>query len=104
MHIGLNIILIHMYEYNDGHSRSGPHFGEEFGFIECRFRYTDSHKKYEFDQGGILECDKFALPANEQAIDRYGTVYGYINGSGLQKSRLLSWGRYSVATKEPPPY
>jgi len=98
-----NTKVIHMYEYNDGHSRSGPHFGEEFGFIECRFRYTDSHKKYEFDQGGILECDKFALPANEQAIDRYGTVYGYINGSGLQKKQVAILGQVLYGNKRTTP-
>nr|WMV64379.1 putative capsid protein [Uromyces fabae virus] len=72
-----------MYDYDDGHSSSGPHFGDHFDFHNGMFivptrRFTMDNEELQI----INEMPNY-MPMNEAEIKGYSRAKGYLNLTGV---------------------
>nr|WMV64383.1 capsid protein [Uromyces fabae virus] len=77
-----------MYSYDDGHSKSGSHFGDGFGFIKNRFIIPKGYRTTDVDEVMILENTKDNWFSDDVTVDGFKRYGGFLNCSGLTSKDL----------------
>jgi len=77
-----------MYDYNDGHSRSGNHFGDTFGFIKNRFIVPVGQHTTDLNDVYVLQNTKDNWFSDDATVDNFKNYFGFLNCSGLTSKDL----------------
>nr|QIP68055.1 coat protein [Erysiphales associated totivirus 6] len=94
----------HMYSYEDGHSRSGKSFGNEFGFKNNDFLIPYNHDYTNSDTTQIIVKSKDNWFSDEN-MERYlKKVSGYLNLSGFTNAEISILNHILVSPPRQTPF
>jgi len=81
-----------MYSYNDGHSTSGTHFGDHFGFVRGRYLRHDKFN-WAIHNSMYIKAEKPGLQDTDALIESLSAWKGHLNMTNLteEESALLDW-------------
>nr|UMQ74229.1 capsid protein [Helianthus annus leaf-associated totivirus 8] len=71
-----------MYEYDDGHSTSGTHFGDHFGFVNNKYMKPDGFHKLQHSFSHLRETP-LNLPESDSLIEDLSNWKGHINMTNM---------------------
>nr|QIP68047.1 coat protein [Erysiphales associated totivirus 2] len=92
------------YEYNDGHSKSGKKFGDNFGFKHNLFKVPGNIGRVEIDGETRLEpCDTWSS-LNDQSIDERSQALGHINCDNLTDTEIMLLNGYMTKKERMTPF
>lgn len=84
----ITVKVWHMYEYDDGNSKSGKSFGNEFGFKNKKFLIPMDFLRTSDDDDVVLIKAKSNHFESDVSVNNLKRLFGFLNGSGLSRREL----------------
>nr|ALO81042.1 truncated coat protein [Phakopsora pachyrhizi mycovirus] len=99
-----NVEVWNMYSYDDGHSKSGSHFGDHFGFVKNRFLVDTTCSVTDIGENAYTYPSKYEIPLNDMAIDNVNKEWGYLNCSGFVQDEIKMLHKYLYGNRRTTPF
>ncbi|QGX74229.1 putative capsid protein [Cronartium ribicola totivirus 2] len=93
-----------MYTYDDGHSKSGDHFGDHFGFIQGRYIKSTALFTTRGATNINLIPTKGVVPETDEAIVALREYQGTLNLVGFSSKEVCILHHMMAGNKRPTPF